>query len=85
MSRSKRGTRSWKLKLSIEKLVGFAPDLFNPGLMSLVEGYTLQASSGIWRKANGTITARYVYRSKDAAMRSVVLTVRNISLVEEAA
>lgn len=85
MSRSKRGKRTWKLKLSIEELEKYAPSIFG-GLLGTIEGYTLQASSGIWRKADGTGTARYVYRSgtnRDGT--SIVLTSRNIPLRYEAA
>ncbi|CAD7055343.1 hypothetical protein RHAB21_00700 [Pseudorhizobium halotolerans] len=86
MSRSKRRTRTWKLKLSIEELEKHAPAIFGPLLHLVEEGFVLQTSSGIWRKADGTGTARYVYRcGTNREGRSIVLTSRNIPLRYEAA
>ncbi|MFN3421632.1 MAG: hypothetical protein ACK40X_07915 [Armatimonadota bacterium] len=85
MSRSKREKRIWKLKLTVAELESYAPSIFG-GLLGTVEGFTLQASSGIWRKANGTGTARYVYRNgTNRGGTSIVLTSRNIPLRYEAA
>lgn len=53
--------------------------LVHKGMMGLVgDNYVLQKSSGIWRKLDGTLTARFVYRSPSEGRNSLVLSVRNI-------
>jgi hypothetical protein len=85
MPRRKRTSKTWKLPLSIADLERHAPAIFGGLLNTVSDGFTLQRSSGIWRKANGTGTARYVYRRGSASGNtSIVLTAHNIALVRTA-
>jgi len=79
MARRKKQRTNYKLPLEIDLLRKLAPLLVNKGMMGLVgDDYLLQKSSGIWRKLDGTLTARFVYRSPDEGRNSLVLSVRNI-------
>ena len=79
MARRKKQRTNYKLPLDIDLLKRLAPLLVNKGMMGLVgEDYLLQKSSGIWRKLDGTLTARFVYRSPSEGRNSLVLSVRNI-------
>jgi hypothetical protein len=77
--RRKKIRTNYKLALDLDLLKRLAPLLAGPGMMGLVgEGYQLRASSGIWRKLDGTLTARFVYRGPGHDRDSLVLSVRNI-------
>lgn len=79
MGRRKKHRTNYKLPLEMDLLARLAPLLVHPGMMSLVgDGYRLRPSSGIWRKLDGTLTARFVYRAADGDRDSLVLSVRNI-------
>lgn len=80
MARRKKVRTNYKLPLELELLERLAPKLLKPSFMNLVgEGYQMQKSSGIWQKLDGTLTARFVYRSPDTGRNSLVLSVRGIS------
>lgn len=79
MARRKKQRTNYKLPLDIDLLKRLAPLLVREGMMGLVDDeYVLQKSSGIWRKLDGTLTARFVYRSPGEGRNSLVLSVRNI-------
>lgn len=79
MARRKKQRTNYKLQLDIDLLKRLAPLLVCKGMMGLVnDDYLLQKSSGIWRKLDGTLTARFVYRSPNEGRNSLVFTVRNI-------
>lgn len=80
MARRKKVRTNYKLPVDFELLGRLAPLLISPAMLSLVgEGYELRASSGIWRKLDGSLTARFVYRAPDTG-QSMVLSVRNIRI-----
>lgn len=84
MSRRKR-RHTWKVRLSFEAIQDLADSILDSHARIITDGYALQPSSALWRKANGTLTARLVYRAatEAAKMESLVVTVRNIALVSD--
>ncbi|MGY5789074.1 hypothetical protein ACXHXM_02085 len=78
MARKKQRT-TWKLSVSLEQLERIAPIVLD-GMEKVAEGYRLTNGSGLWRKRDGSLTARFVYRSAEDETRSMVMTVRNIIL-----
>ncbi|MEN5277002.1 hypothetical protein ABE527_08635 [Brucella sp. TWI432] len=81
MSRRQRRKPTYKVKLSWDAMLKIAPILNEHYGMSM-DGYTLQKSSGVWRKADGSFTFRLVYRNQDSnsALRNQVLTMRNVRI-----
>ena len=75
--RTSRRTRSWKRNLPWSLLESLAASLIAER-QYLVDGLSLQKSSGIWAKANGLYTVRLVYRS--AQNNSLVFSFTNINL-----
>lgn len=79
MSRRKH-KKSWRMRISHDELVGLAPQIWTAhgGLVS--DGYRVQPSSGLWRRRNGTLTARLVYRHPGGAGKvdTLVVTVKGI-------
>lgn len=77
MSRQNRKHRTWKLPLDSHVFEKLAAQLMSPVMTALVTSdHRLCKTSGIWRKANGTLTCRFAYRS--SAGNSIVETLRNV-------
>lgn len=74
MARRKIRT-SWKVTLPFELIAVMAHTHTGRYVDEAME---LQRTSGIWRKANGSGTGRFVYRSP--AGNSVVFTIKGIAL-----
>lgn len=81
MSRRRHKT-SWKLRLGHEALVGMASEIWEAHGALAGQGYRVQASSGLWRRRNGTLTARLVYRhpAPTGCVDTIVVTVKNIRI-----
>jgi hypothetical protein len=81
MARKKQRT-NWKLEMPFADLKEIAPKLLGAlGEIVPLANYKLQTSSAVWRRANGSLTARLVYREEHAAAttsKSMVFTIRNI-------
>lgn len=79
MPRRKKQRTNYKLPVDMQLLQKLAPKLVHPAMFSLVQDdFTLKASSGIWRKLDGSLTARFVWR--DPAGGSFVVSVRDIRI-----
>jgi len=79
MSRRRKIRTNYKLPLAMDLLERLAPLLIQPGLFGMVkDGYQMRPSSGIWKKLDGTMTARFVYREPGDKRDSLVLSVRGI-------
>ena len=77
MARQKRKHKTWKLPLDSQVLEKLAAQLMSPVMTALVTSeHRLCKTSGIWRKANGTLTCRFAFRSKIG--NSIVETLRNV-------
>lgn len=59
--------RSWRVKLPEEKVASIAAKLVDQHASLLGDGYRLMASSGMWRTKSDGLTARFVYRNREAA------------------
>jgi hypothetical protein len=79
MARKKQRT-NWKLALAFKDLQAVAPKILAISKFSalITSDCELQASSGIWEKANRTLTARLVNRTEVGS--SLVLTVGGLPL-----
>jgi len=79
MARRRKQRTNYKLPMDLQLLEKLAPAIVHPGVFSLVRNdFKMKASSGIWRKQDGSLTARFVWR--EPAGESFVVTVRNIRL-----
>jgi hypothetical protein len=79
MPRRKKQRTNFKLPVDLQLLEKLAPKLVHPAMFTLVqEDFKLKASSGIWRKLDGSLTARFVWRDPEGG--SFVVSVRNIRL-----
>lgn len=83
MSKRRQKT-SWKLQVSTDGLAAIASQVFNGHATLNADGYRLQGSSGLWRRRNGTLTARLVYRHPDprGIPCTMVVTVKGIQITE---
>lgn len=80
MKRRKRHTRL-KHALSLTTLQQLAPNILRAaGEKQPGEHFQLTKASGLWSCADGTVTARLVYRANGAAeaVTSIVYQIRNI-------
>ncbi len=86
MSRSRRKKPTYKIKPTWEGMQKIA-SILTEHYGTSMNGYTLQKSSGVWRKADGSFTFRLVYRNQDStsALRNQVLTMRNVRIDLDAA
>ncbi len=69
---------SYKLPLDFDLLLRLAPLLAKEMHALVTPDHEMRRTSGIWRKGDGTLTARFVFRSKTTDRDDLVLTVRNI-------
>jgi hypothetical protein len=77
MARKKKH-RSWKLPLSIETIEKLARKLMDDHMASLISpDHHICKTSGVWRKANGTLTCRFAYRRTKGGS-SIVQTFHNV-------
>ncbi len=79
----KKRRNSTKAPLPLEKLEQFATSILKAaGEKQPGERFRLTKASGIWICANGTLTARLVYRADyaDNASASLVYQIRNIAI-----
>lgn len=74
--------RSYKIKISRAGLEEIAEQNCHEHAPLISGGYKLSASSGLWQKTNGSVTARFVYRMRSRAaspyMSSVTLIYRGL-------
>jgi len=64
--------RSWKLKLPEDRLTSIAAKLVDDHTDMLGRGFRLMASSGIWQTKRDGMTARFVYRSREAGNATTI-------------
>lgn len=78
----KKRRTNWKVSISVSELEKLAPRLLAAFSIDVPGAHLdLCSSSGLWRRGNGTLTARLVYRSAAEPNRfSKVYTLRNISI-----
>jgi hypothetical protein len=69
---------TYKLPLELDLLQKLAPLLAREMYSLVTADHEMHRTSGIWRKGDGTLTARFVFQSKAGNRRDLVLTVRNI-------
>lgn len=78
--------RRWKLVPASASAMAASVWDGHAGLIA--DGYRLCRSTGFWRGKHDLLTARLVYRNETAgktALDSIVVTIRNIRLFDEAA
>lgn len=77
---SSRRRKSWRLSATAAQIAGVAVCVFEGHSGLIGRGASLMPTSGLWRRKDGSVTARLVYRYPEGAEEglSMVVTVRNI-------
>lgn len=67
-----------KIRIPSTELRTLAADTLGAHERLLADGYALSASSGVWRQADGSVTARFVYRRRELreGIAAIAYTVR---------
>jgi len=77
MPRRKKQRTNYRLQFDLPFLETLAAELVHPAVYSLVQkDFKLKASSGVWRKLDGSLSARFVWR--DPAGGSFVVSIRDV-------
>lgn len=75
-----RRRSTWRVCATPHQMRAIAAKVLDERQNALAHEYELTASSGIWRRANGTFTVKLVYRNRHADRPATVsFTIRNVS------